>query len=197
MSTIPENVPLDQTTVFPKPSHLVRRRRWIRGRINPERSRERALALVLFVDHLARVAGDAAGKAIASGRHGFPGSPEPTTRPSGRASKRDTPLPAPLPSSPWMTPPRASRQTGISAKTILSLIRIGRITPRLRNTSNRPKQRKYLVNIDEVVAVTRQADDVSALSASPSEVSVAAATIDMEERTARLRAKAMRGSNDG
>ena len=55
--------------------------------------------------------------------------------------------------SRWLTPPQAARQTGISAKTIRGLIKEGAIKPRSRNAHTNPKQKKYLVNIDEVTAV--------------------------------------------
>ena len=60
------------------------------------------------------------------------------------------------PRSPWMTPPAAARLTRIPVKTIRAWARMGRIPKRLKNRSADPKQQKYLVNVDDVVAVAEQ-----------------------------------------
>lgn len=54
--------------------------------------------------------------------------------------------------SRWMTPPDAARLTGIPVKTIYRGIDVGRIVPRLKNKDLHPKQKKYSVDVDEVVA---------------------------------------------
>ncbi len=61
------------------------------------------------------------------------------------------------PRSPWMTPPAAARASGVPVKSVRAWVRSGRIAKRLKNTSADPKQQKYLVNIDDVVAVAEQA----------------------------------------
>jgi len=81
------------------------------------------------------------------------------------------------PGSRWVSPPTAARELGISSKTIRNLIMIGTIVPRLRNVVPNPKQRKYLVNIDEVAAATRLAANDVVEPAS------------LAERAARIRAK--------
>ncbi len=58
--------------------------------------------------------------------------------------------------SPWMTPPAASRLTRVPVKTIRAWVRDARIPKRLKNRSADPKQQKYLVNVDDVVAVAEQ-----------------------------------------
>jgi hypothetical protein len=60
-------------------------------------------------------------------------------------------------SSRWVTPPVAARELGISDRLVRSLIRQGRIEPRLRNVDRNPRQQKFLVNVDEVADVTRHA----------------------------------------
>lgn len=60
------------------------------------------------------------------------------------------------PRSPWMTPPAAARLTRIPVKTIRAWARAGRIPKRIKNRSADPKQQKYLVNVDDVVAVAEQ-----------------------------------------
>ncbi len=57
------------------------------------------------------------------------------------------------PKAPWMTPPAAARVSGVPVKSIRAWARSGRIQKRLKNRSADPKQQKYLVNIDDVVAV--------------------------------------------
>jgi len=69
-------------------------------------------------------------------------TPESPPRPDGHASE-----------APWMTPPSASRVTGVPLKTIRSFIRARRIEARLRNSAPNPKQRKYLVNAAEVARI--------------------------------------------
>ncbi len=61
-----------------------------------------------------------------------------------------------VPPSPWMTPPAASRLTRVPVKTIRPWVRDARIPKRLKNRSADPKQQKYLVNVDDVVAVAEQ-----------------------------------------
>lgn len=58
--------------------------------------------------------------------------------------------------SPWMTPPAAARITRIPVKTIRAWARMGRIPKRVKNRSADPKQQKYLVSVDDVVAVAEQ-----------------------------------------
>jgi hypothetical protein len=55
-----------------------------------------------------------------------------------------------------MTPPAAARLTRVPVKTIRAWARMGRIPKRLKNRSADPKQEKYLVNVDDVVAVAEQ-----------------------------------------
>ncbi len=61
--------------------------------------------------------------------------------------------PAAAAASRWMTPPAAARATGVPLKAIRAYIRTHRIEARLRNSAANPRQRKYLVNVDEVVRV--------------------------------------------
>jgi hypothetical protein len=72
----------------------------------------------------------------------------------GELNARLTPANAPQ-RSPWMTPPAASRLTLVPVKTIRAWVRGGRITKRLRNVSGDPKQLKYLINVDDVVAAAQ------------------------------------------
>lgn len=65
------------------------------------------------------------------------------------------------PASPWMTPPAASRVTGVPVKTIRRWVRDGRITMRLKNLSSDPKQKKFLVNAEEVAGVAEGGRDGS------------------------------------
>ena len=60
------------------------------------------------------------------------------------------------PISPWMTPPAASRASGVPVKSIRAWVRAGSIPRRLRNSSTDPKQQKYLVNLDDVVGRAEQ-----------------------------------------
>ncbi len=62
------------------------------------------------------------------------------------------------PRSPWMTPPAAARASGLPVKTIRAWARSGRVTNRVKNRSADPKQQKFLVNIDEVIAVAERAE---------------------------------------
>jgi hypothetical protein len=64
---------------------------------------------------------------------------------------RATPTTAPA-RSPWMTPPAASKLTRVPVKTIRSWVQDGRIRKRLKNRSPDPKQLKYLVNVEDVIA---------------------------------------------
>ena len=68
------------------------------------------------------------------------------------------------PRSPWMTPPSASRASGVPVKSIRAWVRAGSIPKRLRNASTDPKQQKYLVNIEDVVARAEQRADVGAVA---------------------------------
>lgn len=95
------------------------------------------------------------------------------------------------PASGWMTPPAAWKATGVPVKAIRELIRRGLITARLKNVGRDPKQRKYLVNVDEVKAmVEKRAHD--AISQAVSEVE---GIVNLEERARRIRARAEGGSN--
>jgi hypothetical protein len=58
--------------------------------------------------------------------------------------------------TPWMTPPAASRATRVPVKTIRTWVRDGRIPKRLKNRSADPKQQKYLVNVEDVIAAAEQ-----------------------------------------
>jgi hypothetical protein len=58
--------------------------------------------------------------------------------------------------TPWMTPPAASRVTRVPVKTIRAWVRDGRIPKRLKNRSADPKQQKYLVNVEDVIAAAEQ-----------------------------------------
>jgi hypothetical protein len=58
--------------------------------------------------------------------------------------------------SRWMTPPAASRLTRVPVKTIRAWARGGRIPKRLKNLNADPKQQKYLVNVDDVIATAEQ-----------------------------------------
>lgn len=60
------------------------------------------------------------------------------------------------PRSPWVTPPTAARLTRVPVKTIRAWARAGRIPKRLKNRSADPKQQKYLVNVEDIVAVAEQ-----------------------------------------
>ena len=74
---------------------------------------------------------------------------------AGEIEARTTPRPE---RSPWMTPPAAARLTGVPVKTIRAWARAGRVPRRLKNRSADPKQQKYLVNVDDVVAVAERID---------------------------------------
>lgn len=73
----------------------------------------------------------------------------------GELDERLTPTVSVQPSR-WITPPAASRLTRIPVRTIRTWLRDGRIPKRLKNRSADPKQQKYLVNVDDVVAVAEQ-----------------------------------------
>ena len=73
----------------------------------------------------------------------------------GELDVRLTPAVSVQPSR-WMTPPAVSRLTRVPVKTIRTWARDGRIPKRLKNRSADPKQQKYLVNVDDVVAVAEQ-----------------------------------------
>jgi helix-turn-helix protein len=83
----------------------------------------------------------------------------------GELDVRLTPAVSVQPSR-WMTPPAASRLTRVPVKTIRAWARDGRIPKRLKNRSADPKQQKYLVNVDDVIAA---AERVSAANATPGE----------------------------
>jgi hypothetical protein len=73
----------------------------------------------------------------------------------GELEERFTPAVSVQPSR-WMTPPAASRLTRVPVKTIRAWARHGRIPKRLKNRSADPKQQKYLVNVDDVIAAAEQ-----------------------------------------
>jgi hypothetical protein len=73
----------------------------------------------------------------------------------GELDVRLTPAVSVQPSR-WITPPAASRLTRIPVRTIRTWLRDGRIPKRIRNRSPDPKQQKYLVNVDDVVAIAEQ-----------------------------------------
>ncbi len=75
----------------------------------------------------------------------------------GELDVRLTPTVSVQPSR-WMTPPAASRLTRVPVKTIRAWARDGRIPKRLKNRNADPKQQKYLVNVDDVVAIAEQAN---------------------------------------
>jgi hypothetical protein len=101
----------------------------------------------------------------------------------------------PAPASLWMTPPKAAKITGLGVKMIRRLVRdavermekdpaeagrAGRFRVRLRNANPNPKQRKYLVHIDDVNA---HADR------SPSRVVPATSLADIPDRARRILAE--------
>jgi hypothetical protein len=55
-----------------------------------------------------------------------------------------------------MTPPAASRASGVPVKSVRAWARNRLIPRRLKNTSTAPKQQKYLVNLNDVVAHAEQ-----------------------------------------
>jgi helix-turn-helix protein len=73
----------------------------------------------------------------------------------GELEVRLTPAVSVQPSR-WMTPPAAARLTRVPVKTIRAWARDGRIPKRLKNRSADPKQQKYLVNVDDVVAAAER-----------------------------------------
>ena len=88
--------------------------------------------------------------------------------------------------SRWMTPPAASRLTRVPVKAIRAWAREGRIPKRLKNRSAHPKQQKYLVNADDVVAAAEQTR--AALDAAAGEA------LDVQERARQiLAARAAKG----
>jgi hypothetical protein len=90
------------------------------------------------------------------------------------------------PPTPWMTPPSASRTSGVPVKTIRAWVRTGRISKRLKNRSADPKQLKYLVNVNEVVAIAERWEVAS--------TEVAGEPSGVEERARQiLAARAARG----
>lgn len=100
--------------------------------------------------------------------------------------QRVTAPPAPA-RSPWMTPPSAARSLGVSVKAVRELIRDRRVVPRLRNASADPKQKKYLVHVDQVAAAL---EDHPARAAAVAPLTPGAPPIDLEARAARIRARA-------
>lgn len=78
-------------------------------------------------------------------------APTPTAQPAQTPIPGSLPLPEAV--TVWVTPPEASRRTGIPVKTIRAWIRERRIEARLKNLATDPKGPKYLVNIDEVTRV--------------------------------------------
>ncbi len=81
--------------------------------------------------------------------------------------------------SPWMTPPTVSRLTRVPVKTIRAWARDGRIPKRLKNCSPNPKQQKYIVNVEDVIAAAEQVGKTGAAGSEP---------LDAKER-ARARAQ--------
>ncbi|SRR6266498_1068247 len=84
----------------------------------------------------------------------------------GELDVRLTPAVSVQPSR-WMTPPAASRLTRVPVKTIRAWARDGRIPKRLKNRSADPKQQKYLVNVDDVVAAAEASAAVHASVGEP------------------------------
>lgn len=78
--------------------------------------------------------------------------------------------PAAAPPSPWMTPPAAARVTRVPVKSIRAWARDGRIAKRLKNRSATPKQQKYLVNVEEVLAAANRLDRAGPAAAEPADV---------------------------
>ncbi len=106
----------------------------------------------------------------------------------GELDVRLTPAVSVQPSR-WMTPPAASRLTRVPVKTIRAWARDGRIPKRLKNRSADPKQQKYLVNVDDVVAVAEQVASASAETSDKLELQQRA-----QERAAQvLAARAAKG----
>jgi hypothetical protein len=97
--------------------------------------------------------------------------------------------PEAAPPAPWVTPPVAARLTRIPVKTIRAWARTGRIPKRLKNRSVDPKQQKYLVNVEDVVAVAQQVAGAPVETSDKLELQQRA-----EERAARvLAARAAKG----
>lgn len=91
--------------------------------------------------------------------------------------------PAAAPTTKWLTPPAAARELGLPVRTVRALVRARRVTPRVRNSSSSPKQRKFLVNVDEVAAVVSVWNGGAARPES-------APSLDLAARAERLRMKA-------
>ncbi len=94
---------------------------------------------------------------------------------------------APAPTSRWLTPPVASRLTRVPVKTIRAWARDGRIPKRLKNRSAEPKQQKYLVNVDDVVAAAERIGVELGSSAGEREMVRERAREILEARAARTR----------
>ena len=86
-----------------------------------------------------------------------------------------------LPRGRWLTPPAAAREVGIPEKAVRAMIKVGVITPRLRNIDPNPRQPKYLVNVDAVAAEAERSSRL--MDYDPASETIA-------ERAARIRAKA-------
>lgn len=56
----------------------------------------------------------------------------------------------------WMTPPQAARHVGVPTRTIYRMIHSEEISFRLKNVDENPRQRKFLVNVDEVAAAVER-----------------------------------------
>ncbi len=89
------------------------------------------------------------------------------------------------PTSSWMTPPAAARASGVPVKSIRTWVRTGRIRKRLRNSSVDPKQQKYLVNLDDVVAHAER----TAVAISSGDIAADRARARAQEILAALQAK--------
>jgi hypothetical protein len=88
------------------------------------------------------------------------------------------------PRSPWMTPPAAARASGVPVKSIRAWARTGRISRRLKNRSADPKQKKYLVNLNEVATTAEQL--ASASTSPPSSSVVQVEGVSFHERASEI-----------
>jgi hypothetical protein len=91
------------------------------------------------------------------------------------------------PLSGWVTPPAASRAVGIPVKAIYGGIREKQITPRLKNTHPNPRQRKYVVHLDEVIAYAARTHPGCTSQGGPRDVSERAREILAHRNTRKPR----------